>query len=379
MIRPFSAGAVHKPAPGPRAHRLERTVFAPGKTHNVKLQPVKLPLGLTRNPALAPRPVYQAAPAVSELQQRPVVAPDVAGGEVFVRTRSSGSDVEMQSSYRSSIEKHAAHIMIMSGAAGMGGIALVNGLTSHEVFFTAELARTMVCNTPIAGMCAAMGDVVAQMLTGTNIKKLDTRRVVAAGLIGGVLQGVGTTAWLWHLNLAIPRSLVGFDSPSQVFALAGKVIIDSALWGTMINTLSVGLRRIAAGDSLIQAHQTWSEKLPSITRSEFKFWPAYGSMVYTCVPDLQQVNVFGIGGFIWSVYLSYAANHGVTSNSKGLFRYGAPKGVRTRKIVDEMEKTPVFTVGRLVPAAFNSKSSSLPLHGAAGRPRVPRTSGKGRI
>lgn len=381
VIRPFSAGAVHKPTPGPRAHRLERTVFAPSKTHTVTMQHVKMvkmPLGLNRNPALAPRPVFQAA--LTELQQRPAVAPDVAGGEVIIRTRSTGSGAvapagELASfSYSQSVKEHAAHIMFISGMAGMGSIALVNGLTSHEVFFTAELARAMVSNIPIAGMCAGMGDIVAQVMTGTNIQKLDIRRVFAAGLIGGVLQGVGTTAWLWHLNMAIPRSLVGFDSLSQVVALAGKVIIDSALWGTTINTLNVGMRRIAAGDSLVQAHQTWSEKLPSITRSEFKFWPAYGSMVYTCVPDLQQVNVFGIGGFIWSVYLSYAANHGVTSNSKGLFRYGAPKGVRTKPI--EIEQT---HVGRLIPAAFNSRSSSLPLHGSAGRPRVPRTSGKGRI
>ena len=55
----------------------------------------------------------------------------------------------------------------------------------------------------------------------------------------GVLQGVGTTMWLWHLNLAIPEHAIGFTSSSALLVLAAKVLLDSGLWGTVTNSLSI--------------------------------------------------------------------------------------------------------------------------------------------
>jgi len=274
------------------------------------------------------------------------------------------------------LRENGAHMLFAGGTASTAGLVLINSVTSPEVFFTAKLAQTMLMNLPVPCLCAAAGDVVAQLLTGTrDLWKLDMRRTVSAGVIGGSLQGFGTTAWLWHLNIGIPRSMVGFDSLSQGAWLIAKVLLDSAAWGTLINTLNVCARRVAAGDSLVQAHSTWRDKIVGITRSEFKFWPAFGAVVYTCVGEAQQVNAIGFGGFIWSVYLSYAANHFAKSNEHSHFRYGRPTGVRIKASTSSLDE-PEWTQGRVVLARFDGKSSQLPLLGVVGRPRVSRCTSK---
>ena len=351
-----------------RAHRSQRTVFV-GCVNNKKgpvFQLSKLPVSVSKFPAMPPPPqneqgFYHAHMDMSDFAGHS--AGDIA--TVYARPL----PLPQEPSYAATLQENAAHLLLMGGAGGMAALAAVNGLTTNEVFFTTMMAKQMVCNVPVASMCASAGDVVAQLMTGTKAKNIDGRRVVAAGAIGGALQGFGTTGWLWNLNLAIPRSMIGFDSLQQLGMLGGKVLIDSAMWGTVINTLNVLARRIAAGDSVIQAYHTWRDKIVSITKSEFKFWPAFGSVVYTCVPEVQQVNAFGVGGFIWSVYLSYAASHGVTSNCKGLFRYGRPIGVR---MTTPMHVEQPKVTGRLVPVRFEAKSNVLPLHGAVGRPRMTR-------
>ena len=97
----------------------------------------------------------------------------------------------------------------------------------------------------------------------------------------GVLQGVGTTMWLWHLNLAIPEDAIGFTSSSAILVLAAKVLLDSGLWGTVTNSLSITARRLAAGDAAVDAYRTWRTKIYAITVSEFKLWPPWCSVYYS--------------------------------------------------------------------------------------------------
>jgi len=361
-----------------RSHRSQRTIFAASKSHNVKeqLQLTRLPTHLKRfpsmtHPSMTPRPQdkmradAQFTPT-EEDAYGPVVGHS-AGDIATVYARPLPAPV--QSSYMTTLQENGAHLLVLGSFSGIASIALLNGLNSSEVFFSTTLAANLFSNVPVAGLCALSGDMVAQLMTGTALKQLDMRRALSAGVIGGVLQGFGTTGWLWNLNLAIPRSVIGIDGLSEIGWLAVKVGIDSAFWGSIMNTVNVIARRIAAGDSVVQAYHNWREIILSITRAEFKFWPAFGALVYTGVSEAQQVNAFGIGGFIWSVYLSYAANTGVKSNAKGLFRYGRPIGVRMSAPLN-VEQSQV--VGRLVPVRFDDKSSALPLHGAVGRPRVSR-------
>ena len=355
-----------------RSHRSQRAVFAACKSHNVKeqFQITNLPTHLKRFPSMIPRPQQKLCktphftPTEEDLLYGPLVGHS-PGDIATVYARPLPDHV--QSTYMKTLRDTGAHMLVVGGLGGMVAVALCNGLTTSEHFFSTTMASNMIGNLPVAGLCAISGDAVAQMLSGKGIQQLNMRRAISAGLIGSVLQGFLTTGWIWNLNLAIPRSMIGVDSLSQVGWLAIKVGMDSALWGSVMNTINVVARRIAAGDSVVQAYHNWREIILGITRDEFKFWPAFGAMVYTCVPEAQQVNAFGVGGFIWSVYLSCAANTGVTSNAKGLFRYGKPTGVRMSNVLN-VEQNQV--VGRLLTMRFDDRSSALPLHGAIGRLRA---------
>lgn len=373
-----------------RAHRSQRTVFAACPSHNTKgsLSVMKIPASQSRYPAMSPRPEMedaQQATGAHDLLQGSHSYVAVAGhsagdGSAFLqRTPSGGTSARPSpAGILGTLKKHRAHVLLLGGMSGMASVVLFNGVTSSEIFVTAQMAKNMLMNVPLTALCSGTGDVVAQMMTGTRLQSIDWRRVVAAGSIGGILQGFGTTAWVWHLNESIPRSIIGLESLSEQAMLAWKVGIDSAFWGTVINTLNITLRRVAAGDSLVQAYHNWHTKIMDVTKGEFKFWPAFGSAVYLFVPDAQQVNVFGFGGLIWSIYLSFMANHGVASNAKGLFRYGArrPSGVRTRPA-----PAPAMThqdiAARLVPARHGETSFAAAvrvrgLQVAMGRPRPSR-------
>lgn len=334
---------------------------------------VRLPPSLRRFPPTVP------AVGNSDMHQHVEVQHPAAGGHLAgdvpaVCARPVLQPAATDPAWMQAVKENGAHILLAGGMVSTAGLVLMNSVTSPEIFFTAKLAQTQLMNLPVPCLCAAAGDVVAQLLTGTRaLWKLDVRRTLSAGVIGGSLQGFGTTAWLWHLNLAIPRSLVGFDSWSQGGWLIAKVLLDSAAWGTLINALNVCARRVAAGDSLVQAHSILRDKIVGITRSEYKFWPAFGAVVYTCVGEAQQVNAIGFGGFIWSVYMSYATNHSAKSNEQSHFRYGRPTGVRIKAPTSSLDE-PEWTQGRMVLARFDGKSSELPLHGAVGRPRISRCS-----
>ena len=342
---------------------------------------VKLPPSLRRCPRAAPAVGHSDMHQHVEAQRVQSLtdaeaAQYTAAGDAPTFARPVLQPAATTPAWMQAVRENGAHMLFAGGTASTAGLVLINSITSPEVFFTAKLAQAMLMNLPVPCLCAAAGDVVAQLLTGTrDLWKLDMRRTVSAGVIGGSLQGFGTTAWLWHLNIGIPRSMVGFDSLSQGAWLIAKVLLDSAAWGTLINTLNVCARRVAAGDSLVQAHSTWRDKIVGITRSEFKFWPAFGAVVYTCVGEAQQVNAIGFGGFIWSVYLSYAANHFAKSNEHSHFRYGRPTGVRIKASTSSLDE-PEWTQGRVVLARFDGKSSQLPLHGAVGRPRISRCTSK---
>jgi len=353
-----------------RSHRSQRAVFAACNNVKDQFHITNLPTHLKRFPSMIPRPQQKLCqtphftPTEEDLLYGPLVGHS-PGDIATVYARPLPDHV--QSTYMKTLRDTGAHMLVVGGLGGMVAVALCNGLTTSEHFFSTTMASNMIGNLPVAGLCAISGDAVAQMLSGKGIQQLNMRRAISAGLIGSVLQGFLTTGWIWNLNLAIPRSMIGIDSLSQVGWLAIKVGMDSALWGSVMNTINVVARRIAAGDSVVQAYHNWREIILGITRDEFKFWPAFGAMVYTCVPEAQQVNAFGVGGFIWSVYLSCAANTGVTSNAKGLFRYGKPTGVRMSNVLN-VEQNQV--VGRLLTMRFDDRSSALPLHGAIGRLRA---------
>eukprot|EP00960_Hanusia_phi_P057132 763466-Hanusia_phi.AAC.8 len=231
-----------------------------------------------------------------------------------------------------------SQILLTSATAGMmSAIAICNIPGSEEVALNSETLSMMFRNAPLAISCSALGDLVAQKLSG--VAKIDWKRTISAGAIGTVLAGFGTTVWLSNLNMLIPREMVGFDSLGKFNALFFKVVFDSATWGTFMNSANIVLRRLAGGDSLSEAYNSWKNTIMPVTKSEFKFWPAWGAMVYTAIPLEEQVNAFAVGGLIWNVYLSWMSNSkAAQATSLKKAKYGKPVGLNfPRKCVMDLK------------------------------------------
>ena len=384
-------GAAHLSTQAARAHRAQRTVFAACPNHNAKgpfSVVVRVPASVSRYPAAGDSVSNEPAVAQETLAwdgsaaSTGIAAQDLLQHQPAQRAaatghQAGGSASGLQDSpaqprggrLAMALRTHGAHVLLVGGVGGMGVVSLLNmGLHPDAVYLSWNMLKTMVCNVPVAGFCAAGGDIVAQVMTGSKLRHLDLRRTVAAGVIGGSLQGFGTTMWVAQLNSVIPRSMIGFESASQLAWTLNKVLVDSAFWGTCLNTANIFLRRLAAGDSLKQAHANWKDMILDVTRGEFKFWPAFGAMVYVLVQPGNQVNAFGVGGFIWSVYLSFMANYNVASDNRGPFRYGRPSGVRIKPLKDkalaashlQSPRTSLDSINfsRLVPTRFGDTASA---------------------
>ncbi|EKX31133.1 hypothetical protein GUITHDRAFT_122660 [Guillardia theta CCMP2712] len=239
-----------------------------------------------------------------------------------------------------SLEGRMPQFLFNSAAAGMAAALVYCNVHVPEAALSMEVFDQILRNIPLAATCAMMGDAVAQGVDqrhrGVAEVKVDWNRLLSAGAVAGLLQGGGTTIWLCNLNMLMPGSMVGFDSLSKFGALMGKVIVDSYIWGTLTNTFNIILRRLCARDSLGHAVSQWKRNIVNVTVSEFKFWPGWGAMVYAYVPVTEQVNAFAIGGFIWSVYLSWVANSVPqdkldVSINRRYSRYGCPVGLKLQK------------------------------------------------
>jgi hypothetical protein len=46
------------------------------------------------------------------------------------------------------LEDHGPHLLVAGAAAGMAAVAIFNSVTSDQLFFTSQLARSVLCNVP---------------------------------------------------------------------------------------------------------------------------------------------------------------------------------------------------------------------------------------
>ena len=54
------------------------------------------------------------------------------------------------------LEDHGPHLLVAGAAAGMAAVAIFNSFTSDQLFFTSQLARSVLCNVPVAQQCVSI-------------------------------------------------------------------------------------------------------------------------------------------------------------------------------------------------------------------------------
>lgn len=124
-------------------------------------------------------------------------------------------------------------------------------------------------------------------------------RAASASCVGIMTCNFGFGLWLHHLEALIPGEAVGLTSATEIVTLATKALADSAVWGTVSNSLNIFARRIFAGDSPAKAEKTWRNAIMEVTKLEFKFWPFWQAFNFSVVPYEFQVQFTALGAFVW--------------------------------------------------------------------------------
>lgn len=194
--------------------------------------------------------------------------------------------------------------LVLISAASMTFAALVAVVTIAEGVGPAGWLTYESCQhtLPTSLSLFVASDLVAQKITG---KKLDLKRSMWAGLIGCLVNSFGFGIFLHYIEALIPSETVGLLGGSKMAAnLFVKTILDSFVWGTISNSLSILLRRLSAGDSLLQAFHVWKGLIMEVFGSEFKFWPYWQGACYSMIPVESRVQWVALGAFLWNTYLS---------------------------------------------------------------------------
>jgi hypothetical protein len=133
-------------------------------------------------------------------------------------------------------------------------------------------------------------------------KSYNLIRAASASCVGIITCNFGFGLWLHHLEAFIPGEAVSLTSWDGISALASKSLLDSAVWGTISNSINIFGRRLFAGDSVKASEQAWRSCILDVTKHEFKFWPFWQAFNFSLVPYEMQVQFTALGGFVWCVF-----------------------------------------------------------------------------
>ena len=189
----------------------------------------------------------------------------------------------------------AIHVTVQEGIGPSGWWTLESGLS----------------RVPLSSSLFFASDFIAQKIELKS--KLDFRRMISAGCIGGLLNGVGFVFWLHYVEAVFPLPPSGGNGLTivRLAQLFAKACLDTMVWGTISNCIGLILRRIAAGDSTKEAARLWSQRYTEVFMTGYKFWPCWQSITYSVVPSDSRVYFVAVGAFFWNTYLSLQSSHGL--------------------------------------------------------------------
>jgi hypothetical protein len=193
------------------------------------------------------------------------------------------------------------HVMLVSASMGMVVVCLQVDSNVADWILAGTWAQTMPATVALFGL----SDLLAQTIE--KRKSYNLVRAASASCVGIVTCNFGFGLWLHHLEALIPGEAVSLTSLDGISALASKSLLDSAVWGTISNSINIFGRRMFAGDSVSASEKAWRSCILNVTKHEFKFWPFWQAFNFSLVPYEMQVQFTALGAFVWNTYLSMVA------------------------------------------------------------------------
>ncbi len=156
----------------------------------------------------------------------------------------------------------------------------------------------------------AMGDAISQAIevdekTGkkrcTSVRELSPRRLANAGFAGALFNGILLPQWYLLLHKV---------SPGQETAktIAAKILSNCVAWGCVGNAAIMATRRLLDGDSWAKTERAIRRDLWDVMKNDYKIWPLYDVLCFTCIPRHMQGMSTGTLGILWATYLSFVTH-----------------------------------------------------------------------
>ncbi|EWM28334.1 mpv17-like protein [Nannochloropsis gaditana] len=159
-------------------------------------------------------------------------------------------------------------------------------------------------------LMVAVGDGISQAIevdakTGqkkcTSWRDLSLRRLANAGFAGAVFNGVLLPQWYLLLHKLSP----GAETPKTI---AAKILGNCVAWGCVGNAAIMAMRRVLDGESWHDAEQAVRRDLWGVMMNDYKIWPLYDVLCFTCIPRHLHGLSTGTLGIVWATYLSYVTH-----------------------------------------------------------------------
>ena len=201
----------------------------------------------------------------------------------------------------------------------------------------------------------AVGDLIAQTIERKDADAdskppLDLGRTLQMGMLGTLIGGFGTAAWLRqleHLTVAdlpqwiyepalraleayAPEHGVGldsminfeFDSLDDLLVLA-KAVLDSCIWAPVENTLFLVLTPLIEGASFDEVGSLLNDNFLPVMQTELGAFFPYNLLAFSLVPPLLRPFSTGLASMFFSVYISLTTHTERTAASARHLAAGA--------------------------------------------------------
>lgn len=159
-------------------------------------------------------------------------------------------------------------------------------------------------------LMVALGDGISQAIevdskTGlkkcTSWRELSPRRLANAGFAGAVFNGVLLPQWYLLMHKVSP----GAETAKTI---AAKILGNCVAWGCVGNAAIMAMRRMLDGESWEQTERAVRRDLWGVMKNDYKIWPLYDVLCFTCIPRHMHGLSTGTLGIVWAAYLSYVTH-----------------------------------------------------------------------
>lgn len=155
------------------------------------------------------------------------------------------------------------------------------------------------------GLLVGTGDLIAQNII-EKTPKYDPERTIRLMLLGGCFLAPVQRLWI---DLVLPKIAGGGKTGTKSAIAIRKSLLDSFVFGTVMNTCYVGLNMYLSGDvAKDKIVSKMKDEQFGIVLTGWSYWIPIQMINYRFVPLNYQMNATQVLALVWHSFLSWKAH-----------------------------------------------------------------------